>query len=129
MVLLSVARVFMMALFMSQPPVNQDFSFDLEASEVICKKTESGERYFTYVISNVGSQTAPEGSYMVFFKVNGKMVSFETVTSPLEPGKSIVYTSEEKFNVSKKRRLKYHLIVKTEDGNKDNNRKKGEIIL
>lgn len=129
MFLLKVVSIFLLALFMGQPEDNQDSGYDIEASEVICKKTESGDRYFSYVITNIGSQTAPEGSYMVFFKVNGKMVSFETVTSPLEPGKSIVYTSEERFDVSKKRKLKYHLIVKTEDGNRDNNRKKGEIIL
>ncbi|WP_232835053.1 hypothetical protein [Pleomorphovibrio marinus] len=104
--------------------------YDLEASEVVCHKTDNGQRYFSYRISNVGDIDAPEGSYMVFFKVNGKMVSFDTDTDGLEAGKSVVYTSGVKFSpFHKKGRLKYRLIINSKDANKENNKRKGEILL
>ncbi len=104
--------------------------YDLEASEVVCHKTDSGQRYFSYRISNVGENNAPEGSYMVFFKVNGKMVSFDTDTDELEAGKSVVYTSDVKFSpFNKKGRLKYKLIINTKDANKNNNKMQGEVVL
>ncbi len=104
--------------------------FDLEASEVVCHKTDTGQRYFSYRISNVGENAAPEGSYMVFFKVNGKMISFDTNTEELEAGRSVVYTSDVKFSpFNKKGRLKYKLIINTKDENKDNNKIQGEVLL
>ncbi|HSI75619.1 MAG TPA: hypothetical protein VK957_06985 [Lunatimonas sp.] len=118
--------------FFSASPVLhlQAVSYDLEATEVVCHTTDSGDRYFSYLVTNVGSETAPSGSYQVYFKVNGKMISFERVTGPLEPGKSILYTSEHKFDPNQKKKvLKYNLIINTKDFNKENNRKSGEISL
>lgn len=103
---------------------------DLEASEVICHTTDTGERYFSYLVRNVGSETAPAGSYQVFFKVNGKLISFERTTDALQPGKSILYTSENKFDPNQKKRvLKYNLIINTKDADMDNNKMTGEIWL
>ncbi|WP_158856166.1 hypothetical protein [Lunatibacter salilacus] len=117
--------------FSSSPvPLSQAVAYDLEASEVVCHTTDTGDRYFSYLVTNVGSETAPAGSYQVYFKVNGKMISFERVTGPLEAAKSILYTSEHKFDPNQKKRvLKYNLIINTKDSNKDNNRKSGEISL
>lgn len=113
-----------------QPAVSQVVSYDLEATEVVCHTTDTGDRYFSYLITNVGSEAAPAGSYQVFFKVNGKMISFERVTEPLEAGKSFLYTSDHKFDPNQKKRvLKYNLIIITKDSNKRNNRKSGEITL
>lgn len=113
-----------------QPPASQAVYYDLEATEVVCHTTDTGDKYFSYLVTNVGSETAPAGSYQVYFKVNGKMISFERVTGPLEPGKSILYTSEHKFDPNQKKRvLKYNLIINTKDSNKDNNKNSGEIIL
>jgi len=103
---------------------------DLEASEVVCHTTDTGERYFSYLVRNVGNETAPAGSYQVFFKVNGKLISFERATDALQPGKSILYTSEDKFDPNQKKRvLKYSLIINTKDADKDNNKMTGEIWL
>ena len=111
-------------------PVSQVNSYDLEATEVVCHTTDTGDRYFSYLITNVGNETAPAGSYQVYFKVNGKMISFERVTGVLEAGKSILYTSEHKFDPNQKKQvLKYKLIINTNDPNKDNNKKSGEINL
>lgn len=113
-----------------QPPSSQAISYDLEATEVVCHTTDTGDRYFSYLVTNVGSETAPAGSYQVYFKVNGKLISFERNTTSLEAGKSILYTSEQKFDPKQKKRvLKYNLIINTKDFNKDNNKRSGEIIL
>ncbi|EON77286.1 hypothetical protein ADIS_2154 [Lunatimonas lonarensis] len=102
--------------------------YDLEATEVIVNTTETGERYFAYVITNVGSEPAPAGSYEVFLSVNGKVISLDTKTSALDPGKSILYTSETKFSPDrKKKKLKYKLTIHTKDGNKSNNQHKGVV--
>lgn len=106
----------------------KDSSYDLEATEVLVNTTESGERYFAYVITNVGSETAPAGSYEVFLSVNGKMISLDTKTSALDPGKSLLYTSETKFSADRKnKKLKYKLTVNSKDGNKSNNQRKGTV--
>lgn len=104
----------------------QQGGFDLEATEVIVQVTETGERYFSYVITNVGSEPAPAGSYEVFLSVNGKVISLDTKTSELAPGKALIYTSETKFSPSAKRKpLKYKLAINTRDADKKNNRLKG----
>jgi hypothetical protein len=112
------------------PPISQAISYDMEATEVVCHVTDNGDRYFSYLVTNVGSETAPAGSYQVYFKVNGKMISFERDTTPLEAGRSILYTSEQKFDPNQKKRvLKYNLIINTKDFNKENNKRSGEINL
>lgn len=113
-----------------QPPISQAVSYDLEATEVVCHTTDTGDRYFSYLVTNIGSETAPAGSYQVYFKVNGKLISFERNTTPLEAGKSILYTSEQKFDPNQKKKvLKYNLKINTKDSNIDNNKRSGEIIL
>ncbi|MEX2569140.1 MAG: hypothetical protein WD431_24565 [Cyclobacteriaceae bacterium] len=111
-------------------PLQEEIAYDLEASQVIFKEGDSGFKYFSYVITNVGKAKAPAESYRVFLKVNGKMISFDYKTAELEPGKSILYTSKERFDPDDPgKKLKFRLIIHTTDGDKDNNQKKGEIIL
>jgi hypothetical protein len=104
--------------------------FDLEAAEVYLEEEKEGSRLFRYAIKNVGTVTAPAESYRVFFKVNGKMMSFDTKTDAIEPGKTIVYTAPEKIPARQPgKKLKYRLIIHTKDANAGNNKRKGEIIL
>lgn len=105
----------------------QGVLYDLEATEVVVKTTDAGERYFSYLISNVGSDTAPAGSYEVFLTVNGRVISLDTKTSALDPGKSVLYTSETKFTPSGKKNkpLKFKLKINTKDANKANNQRQG----
>lgn len=106
----------------------QTVNYDLEATEVVSHDTDTGERYFSYLVTNVGSTTAPAESYEVFLTVNRKMVSLDTKTSALEPGKSLLYTSEHKFQRKKSSKdLKYKLIIKTKDANKENNKLTGVV--
>lgn len=113
-----------------QPLVPQAVSYDLEAAEVLCHTTDTGDRYFSYLITNVGSEAAPAGSYEVYFKVNGKLISFERVTGALEPGRSFLYTSGHKFDPNQKKRvLNYNLKIRIKDSNKDNNTRSGKISL
>ena len=108
----------------------ENITYDLEASQVLLKEGDSGYKYFSYVVKNVGKTTAPAESYKVFLKVNGKLISFDNKTSALEPGKTMMYTSKERFDPNNPgKKLKYQLIINTKDQNKENNRKKGEIIL
>lgn len=105
-------------------------SFDLIASEVYLDAEKEGFREFKFTVKNGGESTAPAGSYRVFFKVNGKMQSFEINTSALEAGKSLIYTSGEKISANQPgKKLKYKLIIHTKDADKSNNQLKGEIIL
>ncbi|MDN3687598.1 hypothetical protein [Cyclobacterium jeungdonense] len=105
-------------------------SFDLEAYEVHLDAEKEGQRVFRYAIKNSGSSTAPAESYRVFFKVNGKMMSFDNKTNPIKPGQTIIYTSPEKIPANQPgKKLKYNLIIHTRDANSRNNKKKGEIIL
>lgn len=107
----------------------QGVLYDLEATEVVVKTTDAGERYFSYLISNVGSDTAPAGSYEVFLTVNGRVISLDTKTSALDPGKSVLYTSETKFTPSGKKNkpLKFKLKINTKDANKANNQYLGTV--
>ncbi|WP_162416690.1 hypothetical protein [Cyclobacterium roseum] len=108
----------------------EDPNFDLEAYEVHLDAEKEGQRVFRYAIKNTGSTTAPAESYRVFFKVNGKMMSFDTKTNAIKPGQTIVYTSPEKIPANQPgKKLKYHLIIHTRDADSSNNKKKGEIIL
>ncbi|WP_439483115.1 hypothetical protein [Cyclobacterium plantarum] len=105
-------------------------SFDLIADEVYLDVEKEGFREFKFTVKNAGEKTAPAGSYRVFFKVNGKMQSFEINTSALDAGKSLIYTSGEKIPANQPgKKLKYKLIIYTKDADKSNNQLKGEIIL
>lgn len=105
-------------------------NFDLEAFEVHLEVEKEGQRVFRYAIKNTGSTTAPAESYRVFFKVNGKMMSFDNKTNPIKPGQTIVYTSPEKISANQPgKKLKYSLIIHTRDADSSNNKRKGEIIL
>ncbi|MCC5935720.1 MAG: hypothetical protein JJU34_00425 [Lunatimonas sp.] len=107
----------------------QGVLYDLEATEVVVKTTDAGERYFSYLITNVGSEIAPAGSYEVFLSVNGRVISLDTKTSALDPGKSLLYTSETKFTPSDKKNkpLKFKLKINTKDANKANNQYLGTV--
>ncbi len=104
--------------------------FDLEAAEVYLEAEKEGSRIFRFSVKNAGTVTAPAESYRVFFKVNGKMMSFDTKTDAIEPGQTIVYTAPEKIPARQPgKKLKYRLIIHTKDANAGNNKRKGEIIL
>ena len=124
-------KLLMICLFACSPLfAQQENSYDLFAAEVVLTAEENGYRSFKYAIKNNGPDIAPAGSYRVFLKVNGKMISFDTKTSSIEAGKSIVYTSGEKFLANQYgKKLKYRLIIATKDRNKKNNKLKGEIML
>ncbi len=125
-----IVSAFLSSIIFSPRAASKIVSYDLEATEVVCHTTDNGDRYFSYLVTNVGSETAPAGSYQVYFKVNGKMISFERDTTPLEAGKSILYTSEQKFDPNQKKKvLKYNLIINTKDLNKENNKRIGEVAL
>jgi hypothetical protein len=124
-------KLLIICLFACSPLFAQEENdFDLVAAEVVLDAEENGYRSFKYAIKNNGPDTAPAGSYRVFLKVNGKMISFDTKTSAMEAGKSVVYTSGEKFLANQPgKKLKYRLIISTKDRNKRNNKLKGEIML
>lgn len=99
---------------------------DLVAFEVIEKRTEYNGIYYSYAIKNEGATTIPQNSYKVFFKVNGKAVSFDKATSEIKPGQTIVYESQKTFYNKGQGNLKYSLEVKISDSNSENNILKGE---
>jgi len=124
-------KFLIICLFACSPLLAQEENdYDLIAAEVVLAAEENGYRSFKYAIKNNGPDNAPAGSYRVFLKVNGKMISFDTKTSAMEAGKSLVYTSGEKFLANQPgKKLKYRLIISTKDRNKRNNKLKGEIML
>ena len=123
---------FLIVCFLGFSPLfaQEEVPYDLEAVEVMLDDEVNGYRIFKYAIRNNGPETAPAGTYRVFLKVNGKMISFDTKTSAIETGKSLIYTSGEKFLANQPgKKLKYRLIISTKDSKKSNNKLKGEIIL
>ncbi|WP_339905987.1 hypothetical protein [uncultured Cyclobacterium sp.] len=123
---------FLIVCFIATSPLfaQDEIPYDLEAVEVMLDAEVNGYRSFKYAIKNNGPEAAPAGSYRVFLKVNGKMISFDTKTSTIDAGKSIIYSSGEKFRANQPgKKLKYRLIINTKDNKKSNNKLKGEIIL
>lgn len=123
---------FLIVCFLAVSPLfaQEEVPYDLEAVEVMLDAEVNGYRTFKYAIRNNGPETAPAGTYSVFLKVNGKMISFDTKTSDIASGKSLVYASGEKFLANQPgKKLKYRLIINTKDSKKSNNKLKGEIIL
>lgn len=98
---------------------------DLEAFKVIEKRTEFNGVYYSYVIKNVGTTPIPSNSYQVFFKVNGKTISFDKASSAIEPGQTIVYESKKIFYKKVDENLNYSLEVRFKDSNLENNTLKG----
>jgi plastocyanin len=102
---------------------------DLVEFEVIEKRTENNGVYYSYTIKNVGATTIPPNSYKVFFKVNGKTISFDKSTSEIKPGKTIVYESQKSFYKKGEGNLHYSLEVKFSDSNMETKALKGESIF
>jgi len=124
-------KLLIVCFFVCSPLLAQeDTPYDLEAVEVMLDAEVNGYRSFKYAIKNNGPDAAPAGSYRVFLKVNGKMISYDTKTSAMKAGQSLVYSSGEKFRANQPgKKLKYRLIINTKDANKNNNKLKGEIVL
>tara|TARA_R110002096_G_scaffold127103_6_gene274624 strand:+ start:2799 stop:3182 length:384 start_codon:yes stop_codon:yes gene_type:complete len=123
---------FLIVCFLACSPLmaQQEPSFDMEAMEVMLDAEVNGYRTFKYAIKNIGPEAVPAGKYRVFLKVNGKMISFDTKTSSMKPGQSVVYTSGERFRANQPgKKLKYTLIISSKDANKSNNKLKGVIVL
>ena len=101
-------------------------STDLEAFRVVEKRTEFNGIYYSYEIKNVGETSIPANSYQVFFKVDGKVVSFDKGTSEIQPGQVISYESQKVFYKKKKDALDYSLEIKFQDADLDNNILEGQ---
>lgn len=99
---------------------------DLEAFRVVEKRTLFNGIYYSYEIKNVGETSIPANSYKVFFKVDGKVVSFDKATSEIQPGQVISYESQKVFYKKKKFGIDYSLEIKFKDANLDNNSLEGQ---
>ena len=108
-----------------------DLTRDLSALQVIARTTLYNGVYYQYEIKNSGNTVIPAGSYTVFFKVNGKTISFDKETTAIEPGQVIRYKSSKTFYRSPKNDnvLRYELVVKYDDVNASNNILTGETKL
>lgn len=125
---LRIVTIFLLSFSMLQ--AQKAPGFDLEAYEVHLEAEKEGQRVFRYAVKNTGSATAPPESYRVFFKVNGKMMSFDTKTDAIQPGQTIVYSAPEKVPANQPgKKLKYALIIHSRDADASNNKRKGVIIL
>ena len=102
---------------------------DLKAVRVIENRTEYNGIYFSYEIKNIGESTIPSKSYKVFFKVNGKTISFDKSTSAVKPGQTIVYHSQKTFYKEKTDNLDYSLEIKFQDSKLENNIIEGKSIF
>lgn len=98
---------------------------DLEAFRVEEKRTLFNGIYFSYEIKNVGETSIPAKSYKVFFKVDGKVVSFDKATSEIQPGQVISYDSTKVFYKKKKDGLDYSLEIEFQDVDLENNSLEG----
>jgi archaellum component FlaG (FlaF/FlaG flagellin family) len=94
---------------------------DLEAFRVVEKRTLLNGIYYSYEIKNVGETSIPANSYKVFFKVDGKVVSFDKATSEIQSGQVIRYESSKVIYKKKKDVLDYSLEIRFKDVNLDNN--------
>ncbi|EKB51224.1 hypothetical protein [Cecembia lonarensis] len=99
---------------------------DLEAFRVVEKRTLFNGIYYSYEIKNVGETSIPANSYKVFFKVDGKVVSFDKATPEIQPGQVISYESQKVFYKKKKDTLDYSLEIKFHDADLGNNSLEGQ---
>lgn len=99
---------------------------DLEAFRVVEKRTLFNGIYYSYEIKNVGETSIPANSYKVFFKVDGKVVSFDKATSEIQSGQVIRYESSKVIYKKKKDVLDYSLEIRFKDANLDNNILEGQ---
>ncbi|MBS9524145.1 hypothetical protein KIH41_02025 [Litoribacter ruber] len=82
--------------------------------EVTVHETDNKGKHFSYILVNEGEETLEGGSYRVYLKVNKKYISFDRVTSDLEPGQAIRYESNEIFMKDEKtEELNYLLELTT----------------
>lgn len=102
---------------------------DLAAFDVVEKRTEYNGIYYSYAIKNTGNTTIPRNSYKVFFKVDGKIVSFDKDTSDIKPGQIIVYESQKTFYQKNKDTLTYSLEISYTDANLENNVLQGRSMF
>ena len=101
-------------------------STDLEAFRVVEKRTLFNGIYYSYEIKNVGETSIPANSYKVFFKVDGKVVSFDKATSEIQPGQVISYESQKVFYKKNKDGFDYSLEIKFKDADLGNNSLAGQ---
>ena len=93
---------------------------DMEAYRVIEHRTSMDGIYYFYEIINSGETTIDGGSYEVFFKVNGRKVSFDKATSEIKPGETIRYRSQKTFYQKGDKKLVYSLEIKYNDSDLSN---------
>ena len=67
---------------------------------------------YKYSIKNLRADTLAAESYLPEFKVNDKIISFDSATLPLPPGKSVSYSPPETFYSKDYQKLHYFLKVR-----------------
>lgn len=101
--------------------LNEPKTFDIAAHRVIENRTSMGGIYYSYEVKNSGETTIAGGNYTVFFKVNGKKVSFDKATSDIQPGEIIRYRSQKTFYQKGDQKLDYSLEITYDDSDLSNN--------
>ena len=102
---------------------------DLEALRVIENRTSMNGIHYYYEIKNSGETVVPGGSYKLFFRVNGKKVSFDKATSDILPGQTIRYRSTKTFYQKGDKDLNYSLEIEYEDSDLGNNILTGKSLF
>lgn len=115
-------------LLFSKPDIEPKV-IDVKAMTVIETKTELKGIYYQYEIKNIGNTIIPARSYKVYFKVNGKTISFDEATPELKPSQTLKYESQKTFYKNDYDYLNYVLEIKMKDSNPENNIIKGQSKL
>ena len=109
--------------------INNFKNSDLEALRVIENRTSMNGIHYYYEIKNSGETVVPGGSYKLFFRVNGKKVSFDKATSDILPGQTIRYRSTKTFYQKGDKDLNYSLEIEYEDSDLGNNILTGKSLF
>jgi hypothetical protein len=126
---MKIISLFIGISFLLNNSVLEPKTTELKAVRVIENRTEYNGIYYSYEIKNIGESTIPSKSYKVFFKVNGKTVSFDKSASEVKPGQTIVYHSHKTFYMDKTDNLGYSLEIKFKDSKLEDNIIEGKSIF
>ncbi|WP_144606617.1 hypothetical protein [Algoriphagus algorifonticola] len=102
---------------------------ELKAWQVLENRTEYNGIYYSYSIKNTGTTPISSIDYQVFFKVEGKTVSFEKAPTEIQPGETIVYHSSKTFYPKNKSQISYSLEVKSTNSRLENHSLHGESMF
>jgi hypothetical protein len=108
---------------------NEAKNSDLEAFRVIEKRTSMNGIYYAYEIKNSGETMILGGSYKLFFRVNGKKISFDKATLDIKPGQTIKYQSQKTFYQKNDKNLNYSLEIEYNDSDIANNILTGQSLF